>query len=611
MTVSAMASIGSKVRASMDPDETEDSGGEEPGFSFSQKPKVPEQSFTLFSAPEDTNGILEKPNKTDRTDVTEAFAEVRTLLWREEWMKSQIELLSQQRDQMARSLEKVMQEKPPVLLAPPPARKRKLEGLSVNTNLPNGAAQSHTPRELIPFDLSNETEPDSGNASGCVRAVDWQAILGSRRRPLMQAIVPLESLHPLPHSPTQESRKRWRSSAAHCQLNRHKHQAEEGESAGRLDSKRSSLASARTAPHSSHPHPHPSSNRKTHAPARHLDAHSPAPDSPAPHKSGSVLKGGRSVVTPGGQKVVIKFNATRPSPSPAASRGGGAPSSPYTGAMGRYRNGSSRQGEPSTPVLSAHKKHRSMLSLATSRTSSPRMAPAATPGTPRGADWGIDDYVYGGPRTHAKIEIVKAKHIDTPQWHVIKRDEPKSASKKEQARQSRGLSVGSKYAKAKPHAQPAPTSHGGAGDGSSEENTDDETYNARHRPYEEQETKYRFPKQQQREQKHLEALHKEGGYVGADDSEQAYKLLWYRGDSSNSLDMDAANPRPASKQLTPTSARGATGSDADANSPRPVDGEVKDESARALGPSLSSEGEGRAGSGNRKNPPCDRVMVTG
>lgn len=314
-----------------------------------------------------------------------------------------------------------MHEKTPVLLAPPPTKKRKLDGLS------NGAT-SHSPREGMQLDSPRDADESSGNAWGCVRAVDWEQLLAGRRRVLVQGIVAPDSLPPLPSA--QESRKRWRASAAHYQLHRNRQQTEEeagGRHEGGVGSGRRVGAGGgsghKNSPHSSHHPLHAGSNRKNHHSkhhhAHHLDAGAGL-DSPSAAKSaGSVLKGGRSVVTNSGQKVVIKFSATRPPPQTAAR----TPASPAHTPLSKYKNGGFKDGRdsgPNTPVLSAQKKHKSLLSLVTqSKISSPRMSPSANPSTPRGADWGIDDYVYGGPRTHTKIEIVKAKEIETDRKSVV------------------------------------------------------------------------------------------------------------------------------------------------------------------------------------------------
>ena len=103
---------------------------------------------------------------------------------------------------------------------------------------------------------------------------------------------------------------------------------------------------------------------------------------------------------------------------------------------------------------------------------------------------GLDEYVYGGPRTHTHIETVKVKEIDVPTWFVIEDDSEKKSEpdKTGGGRLSRSLAVGSKYAKAKPAAR----SNGHAHDESSDEDTDDDVYLKRHRPYEEQEVRFRY-----------------------------------------------------------------------------------------------------------------------
>jgi len=120
-----------------------------------------------------------------------------------------------------------------------------------------------------------------------------------------------------------------------------------------------------------------------------------------------------------------------------------------------------------------------------------------------------------------------------PKWFVIEEEAEKkleAGSSGAGARLSRSLTVGSKYAKVK---RAAPCN--GHVDGeSSEECTDDEIYLTRHKPFEEQEVRFRHPKQQEREKNHKEALKKEGSVYknGSSNAEDAYKSLWYRGDKS-------------------------------------------------------------------------------
>ena len=81
---------------------------------------------------------------------------------------------------------------------------------------------------------------------------------------------------------------------------------------------------------------------------------------------------------------------------------------------------------------------------------------------------------------------MKAKEIETPTWTLIHHDSDKGEGENV-GRMSRSLTVGSKYAKPKAAAR----SNGHAGDDSSEEDTDDEVYLSRHRPFEEQEVRFR------------------------------------------------------------------------------------------------------------------------
>jgi hypothetical protein len=104
-------------------------------------------------------------------------------------------------------------------------------------------------------------------------------------------------------------------------------------------------------------------------------------------------------------------------------------------------------------------------------------------------DAGLDEYVYGGPRTHTQIETVKAKDIHVPTWVVIEEEKgEKGDGESSGGRLSRSLALGSKYAKPRPAAR-----GNGREDGeSSDELTDDDVYLARHRPYEEQEVRFRY-----------------------------------------------------------------------------------------------------------------------
>ena len=105
------------------------------------------------------------------------------------------------------------------------------------------------------------------------------------------------------------------------------------------------------------------------------------------------------------------------------------------------------------------------------------------------SDAGLDEYVYGGPRTHTQIETVKAKDIHVPTWFVIQEEKgEKGDGESSGGRSSRSLALGSKYAK--PRA--APRANGRDDGESSDELTDDDVYLARHRPYEEQEVRFRY-----------------------------------------------------------------------------------------------------------------------
>jgi len=193
-------------------------------------------------------------------------------------------------------------------------------------------------------------------------------------------------------------------------------------------------------------------------------------------QGGSVMsKQGAKLITEGGQKLVIKFTGKAEAQSKAAA--GQPPMSPHLGSV-KHKFLDKR---PHKALALGHK-------LGGSASGSPRMGPT-TPTTPRTADWGIDDYVYGGPRTHTVIETVTIKEIYTPKWVVLE----------EEAAARPRKSVYKQYKKAvkKP------------GDSSSED-TDDETYLKRHQPYQDQEIKFRYPKLIERERKFKEAMKKEG-----------------------------------------------------------------------------------------------------
>lgn len=364
------------------------------------------------------------------------------------------------------------------------------------------------------------------NVWGCLRAVDWEEQLRGRRRRLVQASMPVQ---PAPN-PAARPGSWWTQDRCCSLMNTdgsgirfsvqkcaEEHDTERGRSqVARLAAIHAASIPPKKKPLA--PPPEPSAHRRpqqlqTHYKKAHgnVSVEEESPLLACIKDTGSVVNGGRKLVTTSGQKIVIKFSAKVGPSTPGKSSVPGTP-----------------RDAPSTPVLS-HKKHKALAALAQHRVgNSPRMAPSSTPTTPRGADWGLDDYVYGGPRTHTKIVDVKVKEIETPRW-IRKTDTVAQGSKGDTGKKlSRSMTVGSKYAK--PRANGV---HNGGGDVSSDENTDDETYLARHRPLEEQEIRFRFPKQLEREEKHKAALLKEGVIPGASETELAYKSLWYRSDSFN------------------------------------------------------------------------------
>lgn len=71
-----MAGVGSKVRPARDPDETEESGGEEPSVAASNSGKWAEKSLPLPSTSEKPNTAKETSDKGEAKSVVEAFGEV-------------------------------------------------------------------------------------------------------------------------------------------------------------------------------------------------------------------------------------------------------------------------------------------------------------------------------------------------------------------------------------------------------------------------------------------------------------------------------------------------------------------------------------------------------
>mmetsp|Transcript_1593 Transcript_1593/g.2591 ORF Transcript_1593/g.2591 Transcript_1593/m.2591 type:complete len:386 (+) Transcript_1593:164-1321(+) len=237
-------------------------------------------------------------------------------------------------------------------------------------------------------------------------------------------------------------------------------------------------------------------------------------------KSGSVTNGGKKIITSTGQKVVIKFSVNKAQENSILN-------SPVPGKLKKNGIGKdSPSSQPLTPHIEKLKRHRGLTVASATNKGSPKISPS-TPTTPRSWDWGIDDYVYGGPRTQAAVEVIKAKEIETPLWRIL---DQKDEELPPPGKKSRSMAVGSKYAKPKPSSQSNGTSEVTAGPYlSSDEDTDDETYLKRHKPYEEQEARFRFPK------KDLEKGDKgeKEKVKTSDEVEKAYKSLWYKGDNPN------------------------------------------------------------------------------
>ncbi|EKX42376.1 hypothetical protein GUITHDRAFT_153599, partial [Guillardia theta CCMP2712] len=231
---------------------------------------------------------------------------------------------------------------------------------------------------------------------GCVRAVDWKQTLGGRRRKLVQAAMPVSVLQREAHE--QEARKRHRSGVAMSFT--------KGANGFRTDNSKLQERD---------------SNGRFAGHGKDLSLNT---------------NGTRKLVTSTGQKVVIKLSGKSTSPKSPA---------PSNGKNGKNFASSRSDGDPHTPCSTKKNKSIAALTGQRSAASSPRLGPSSMPNTPRDSsstrDWGIDDYVYGGPRVQTKIEIVKAKEIEIPNWRVI------SQRKEVVYQRSRSMSVGSKYAK--------------------------------------------------------------------------------------------------------------------------------------------------------------------
>ena len=295
-------------------------------------------------------------------------------------MKSQIELLTLQREQLGQSLSRVEGEKAPILLTAAPVNKRKRgneacaaagaegkeSGVAPAADRDSSAAGSHA-GESSGKDARQGAD-DGAGGHGAVREVDWETVLGGRRRKLVAAALPFEALAAL----QAESKKRFR-----------------GRDMGFNGLRDSGFALGKDRP-------------KTHKEVAAARAQAVAQQQLQLQQQqeqqmlisdvkGNVTNGGRKLVTSTGQKVIIKFTAKNP---------GLSPRTPTSAQMKNGRNGSNTPraaGSADTPI-SSQKRHRTVLGLADSKmqraVGSPRLTPSSshTPShTPRDhhkQDWG-------------------------------------------------------------------------------------------------------------------------------------------------------------------------------------------------------------------------------
>lgn len=286
-------------------------------------------------------------------------------------MKSQIELLTLQREQLSQSLSRVEGEKAPILLSAAPGSKRTRQ-LEIPDDVatpdssaasPGGesstAAGAHATLESgAGAEVSGAAAARAGGDGGgygCLREVDWEVVLGGRRRKLVQAALPLETLAQL----QAESKKRYRARD------------------GGMNGYRDSFFLGKERP-------------KTHKEVAAARAQAVAQQSPVTDVRGNVTNGGRKLITAGGQKVIIKFTAKNPDASPRTP----------IAQLKNGRNGGGLTprgaGSADTPI-SANKKHRTLLGLAENKmqrgVSSPRIGPSHnnpshTPRDNHKQDWG-------------------------------------------------------------------------------------------------------------------------------------------------------------------------------------------------------------------------------
>jgi hypothetical protein len=312
--------------------------------------------------------------------------QVRALLWRREWMKSQIELLTLQREQLSQSLSRVEGEKAPILLPVAPVNKRKRgseasaaagvekneTGVTPAADRDPNASGSHA-ADSSGKDAGERAGGGAAGGYGAVREVDWETVLGGRRRKLVQAELPLEALAAL----QAESKKRFR--ARDMGLNALR---DSGFSLGKDRPKtHKEVAAARAQAVALQQLQQQQQNEQ---------------EMLVSDVRGNVTNGGRKLVTSTGQKVIIKFTAKNP---------GLSPRTPTSAQLKNGRNGASTPraaGSAETPI-SSQKRHRTVLSLADSKmqrtVGSPRLAPSSshTPShTPRDhhkQEWGASFHV--------------------------------------------------------------------------------------------------------------------------------------------------------------------------------------------------------------------------
>ena len=191
---------GSCPMESVDPNETDVSADE-----AIKTPDASERKNEQDDTNESTSKKRKKRTSSEEVDLGNAFIQVmminfrlillmvffqvRALKWRQEWMRSQIELLALQRDLLLNALNKARAEKCQCTLHLPSKRGHH----AVSSGLSNGMNSSDHGNEKTSSNEESEIRSnDVGFAEtswGCVRAVDWKQTLGGRRRKLVQVNV--------------------------------------------------------------------------------------------------------------------------------------------------------------------------------------------------------------------------------------------------------------------------------------------------------------------------------------------------------------------------------------------------------------------------------------